>query len=160
MFSLIPSSSLSPRHFEEYPAWADYSEPEDIEEIVRWGIEREAIVQELEQTGYSDEYVFPVLCTDPLPSFRFLYLKADFTAADGMQFTGYVIGQRPYCVAVFHDDEDFVFNSSLSDLGAEELERLRSWSGLALDPFFPLRYVTPFQRDDGQKIEGEFDFSR
>lgn len=160
MFTLIRVHDLSQQHFEQYPAWADYSEPDDIEEIVRWGVERGAVVAELERVHYSDEFVFPILRTDPLPSFRFLYLRAEFTAADGSRFAGYVIGEHPYCVAVFHGNEDFGFNATLPDLADEELARLRRVSRLPLTPFFPLRYSTTFRRDDGERIEGQFDFDR
>jgi hypothetical protein len=156
MFTLINVNDLSRQHFEQYPAWADYSEPDDIDSIVSWGVDREEVIEQLERVGYSDEFVFPVLRTEPLPSFRFLFLRADFVSADGTRFTGYVIGQDPYCVAVFYGEKEFVFNDSLPDLGEEELARLRQWSKLPLKPFFPLRYSTPFRRDDGESIEGMF----
>ena len=160
MFTLIHGHDLSRDHFEQHPAWADYSEPDDIEEIVSWGLERAKIVEQLERVRYSDEFVFPVLRTDPLPSFRFLYLRAEFTAADGSRFVGYVIGQHPYCVAVFHGDEQFTFNANLPDMADEELARLRRVSHLPLTPFFPLHYSTTFLRGDGQRIEGQFDYDR
>src|SRR5215471_16459158 len=112
MFTLVPRHNLSPSHFAQHPAWADYSEPDDIEQIAGWGVERAAIVAELERVHYSDKFVFPVLRTDPLPSFRFLYLRAEFTAADGSRFAGYVVGRHPYCIAVFHSDEKFMFNAN------------------------------------------------
>jgi hypothetical protein len=160
MFTLIHGHDLSQRHFEQHPAWADYSEPADIEEIIGWGIERAAVVAELERVHYSDEFVFPVLRTDPLPSFRFLYLRAEFAAADGSRFAGYVIGEYAYCIAVFHGDEQFTFNANLPVLAKEELERLRRVSQLSLMPFFPLRYSTAFRRDDGERIAGLFDYDR
>ena len=156
MFTLIHGHDLSRQHFEQHPAWADYSEPEDIEEIVSWGVERAAVVEQLERVRYSDEFVFPVLRTEPLPSFRFLFLRANFVSADGTRFTGYVIGQNPYCVAVFYGDDEFAFNANLPDLGEQELARLRQSSKLQLEPFFPLRYSTPFRRDDGERVEGLF----
>jgi hypothetical protein len=92
MFTLIHGDHLSKRHFEQHPAWANYEEPNNIEQIVSWGVERAAVVAELERVKYSDEFIFPVLRTHPLLDFRLLYLKAEFTAADGSQFAGYVIG--------------------------------------------------------------------
>ena len=160
MFTLIQRHDLSQHHFEQHPAWADYSEPNDIKEIVDWGVERDSVVAELERVHYSDEFVFPVLRTDPLPSFRFLYLRAEFTAADGSWFAGYVIGEHPYCVAVFHGDKQFKFNVNLPDFAEQELARLRRVSRLPLAPFFPLRYSTTFRRNDGERIEGQIDYDR
>jgi hypothetical protein len=156
MFTLISWLELSPRHFKQYPVWAEYSEPDDINEIVSWGLERRAVVHQLEQTGFSDQHVFPVLKTDPLPCFRFLFLKAEFRAADGARLTGYVIGQRPYCVGVFAAAECFLFNENLPEMAGEQIDRLRRAARLPLTPFFPLRYSTAFRRDDGTRVEGEF----
>lgn len=160
MFTLVHTHDLSQTHFDQYPAWANYSEPDDIEEIANWGIERAAILQQLERIHYSDEFLFPVLHHEPLPKFRFLYLKAMIIAADGSRLVGYIVGQAPHCLTVFHGDSQFTFNSNLRDLAAEELARLRRISQLSLTPFFPLHYSTTFRRDDGEKIEGQLDCNR
>lgn len=159
-FTLIHNHTLTSHHFEEHPAWADYSEPDDIETIVSWGIEKAEIVKQLEMVNYSDEYVFPVLHTDPLPNFRFLYLRAEFTSAEGTRFTGYVLGQHPYCVGLFFGNEVFTFNSGLLDMARESLTRLRKTLRHPLAPFFPIHYSTPFQRHDGKKLEGEFYYNQ
>lgn len=157
-FTLLPRDFLSPRHFERWPAWAACTASEDIDEIVAWGLDRQTVTDQIAEVGYSDEFVFPVLRTAPLPSFQYLYLSARITAADGTEFAGYVLGPDSYFVAVFHNSEEYGFNARLPDLGDAELARLRLNSGLKLSPFLPLRYVTPLQRDDGRRIEGVFDY--
>jgi hypothetical protein len=160
MFALLPIRELSPKHFAEHPVWADYEEPGNIDQIVGWGVPRADVVRELERVSYSDAFMFPVLRTRPLPSFRFLYLSAALTAADGTQFSGYVLGAHPYCVAVFHGDESFMFNLNLPDMAENQLSRLRHLSGLRLAPFFPLHYSTQFHRGDGEPVVGVFDYNR
>ena len=161
MFKLVHRHDLSRKHYEEHPAWADYSEPDDIEEIVSWGIPRDEISNCLQQCTRTDaEYFFQVLRTDPLPSFRFLHLRASIIAADGTGFSGYVVGEHPYCVALFFGEHEFGFNVSLPDFAELELARLRRIAGLPLSPFFPLRYCTQFHDDNGHTIEGVFDYDR
>lgn len=157
-FTLHDWLALTQQHFEQCPAWAKYCCPDDIDEIVSWGLDRQAVNERFAEVGYSDGVAFPVLRTVPLPDFQFLFLVARITAADGTEFAGYILGQHPYVLAVFHDGEEYGFNTNLRDLGEAETSRLRRDSQFKLSPFMPLRYVTPFLRDDGQRIEGVFDY--
>jgi len=159
MPTIVLGAYLSARDFEQHSVWANYESPDDFEEICKWGQRGESIVQEIKGCGYSDEYFFPVLQTEPLPSFRCLKLRAKLTSADGIGFSGYVIEPTGvYCVGVFHKDRSFLFNLNLPDMAEQQLAELRQLSGLELKPFFPLRYTTSFRDNEGRRIEGTFDF--
>lgn len=159
-FTLHDWLALTQQHFERSPAWAKYCCPDDIDEIVSWGLDRREVNDRFAAVGYSDGVAFPVFRTDPLPDFQFLYLAARITAADGTEFDGYILGQSPHLVAVFHKGEEYGFNTHLPDMGADETARLRHDSRLELSPFMPLQYVTQFHRDDGSRIEGVFDYGQ
>src|SRR5690348_14821330 len=41
LFTLVPKSQLSKRHFDIHPIWSEYYDYEEREEIVSWGVNRE-----------------------------------------------------------------------------------------------------------------------
>jgi hypothetical protein len=158
-FTIIPDSELLPKRFEEHPVWASYYEPEDMDCIVSWGIERELVERLLKEVMIAhpgDDYFFPVLGGKRLMSFMFLHIKADFVTADGTQLNGWVGGADPHCIGIFLGEREFLFNHNMPKEAEREISIIRRISGLPLKRFFPLHYSTEFEDDEGNRIEGEF----
>lgn len=115
-FSLKPGGALTAGDFERSLLWAGYYEPDDVEEIVRWGIPEHVVRAALDAVGWEDDNYFPL----PLEAARSDWMRgklyaAQITCADGSTFTGYVGEGRDY-VAVFTSSETCVLSSRFPEV--------------------------------------------
>ena len=139
-----------------HPVWAPFRGSADREMILGWGVAPEQIEREIERFAYcGTEPMFPVLAFDPLPEIVGVVLAAVFTAADGRELEGYVIGNRAF--GVFAAECEFPFNRGLGEAAGRTAGRLAA----AMDPvagsLFPLRYRTGILAVDGEEIAGEIE---
>lgn len=110
-FSLKPVGALTVGDFERSLLWAGYYEPDDVAEIVRWGISEHVVRAALDAVNWEDDHYFPI----PLEAAQSYWMRgklyaARITSADGSIFAGYV-GEGHDYVAVFIDGETFVLAS-------------------------------------------------
>ncbi len=126
---------LSPEWLQKFPVWGNFDE--DDSEIVRPVV---------------DEDPFAADC-DPLT------IKSDLLTAEGIRLGGCISLDRSfgtvYLVEVFLGHEWFGFNRHLSDLAAEDLEKLKTALGDPNLRIFPLRFETQMQRP-GRDFVGTF----
>jgi hypothetical protein len=158
LFTLVPMSQLSKRHFDVHPLWSEHYDFCEREEIVGWGVDRSWLEAELERLDDGGEHcAYPILRPYPLPDRMRLYIKARFTTSAGAKLDGYVMNDDAYVVTLFAGDDEFMFSRhpALDDLNTESLHGLRRAIAGSDDPVFPLRYETDFIGHDGRLIEGE-----
>ena len=137
-FGFISQSEISDALFEKHPAWASYYEPDDIDAIANWGIDRGEIVKMLESIEYSDDYIFPMLSVENEYPFKFEYYKAIFTTPSGIAINGYTIGTRIYAIGIFTHKDHYILNLNLKDRALEAENRILSDIGMESDTLFPL----------------------
>ena len=122
VFSLKPVGSLTAADFERAPLWAGYYEPDDLTEMVRWGIPEDVARNALDEIGWEDDHYFPL----PLEAANSDWMRGKLfgvtaTGADGSEFSGYVGGGRDY-IALFVGDQTYTISSLFPD-GLDRLER-------------------------------------
>src|SRR5262245_54695552 len=120
MFDLVPESRFGEEHIIAHPVWARYDEPDQIDEIVGWGIDRNLVLQKLAEThDGNDHAMFPVLQTDPLPDSLDIYIRAEFITSDQRRLTGYLSGIEANVITLFWAKDQFCFIArGLADLNA------------------------------------------
>jgi hypothetical protein len=158
MFTLVPESQFGKHLFDRHPVWARFDEPDDVEVIVSWGINRAALLKQLEELhDGSDHAMYPVLQTDPLLEYPDVYVRAECLSPDGYEFTGCLQGVEALSIVLFFGASLYPFLSNgLSDLNLETLRRLRTDLGNAHATIFPLTYRTGFRKADGASLAGLF----
>ncbi|MBB4839832.1 hypothetical protein HNP52_002924 [Sphingomonas kyeonggiensis] len=100
-FHLKPEDALSSRDFNERPLWAGYYEPDDVDDIVRWGVPEAEVRAALDEVGWADDHYFPL----PVEAARSYWMRGKLyavtaTLPDGTEHTGYVGEDHSY-LAVF-----------------------------------------------------------
>jgi hypothetical protein len=115
-FSLKHVGALTAGDFERSLLWAGYYEPDDVEEIVRWGTPEDVVRTALDAVGWEDDHYFPI----PLEAARSDWMRgklyaAQITCADGSTFAGYIGEGRDY-VAIFKGGETFVLSSRFPEV--------------------------------------------
>ena len=144
MFTLIPQSELSEKHFELYPVWSEHYDYEEIDEIVGWGISRDWLIEEIKEKCTGNEHcVYPVLQTNPLPDRMRIFIKAKFKTPNGINLSGFVVNEDAYCISIFSENEEYLFNnhSLMQDLNQAQENKLE---GTLKTFIFPLEYETDF----------------
>ncbi|NML43996.1 hypothetical protein HHL11_09565 [Ramlibacter sp. G-1-2-2] len=121
-----PLSSLEERDFLEHAVWGCYYEPDDVDTLVELGFERSAVVDALEQIGYSDEYAFPLPPEATDAPLNYVYRSVRATTRGGNSLVGYVTGP---CMAVFFRAKLYSFNPNLRNLSLETARELASALG-------------------------------
>lgn len=121
--------NFTPEMFESYPVW-------------KWNESRDDCVPVLE--------VPPMQCGEAP-----LFVKATLIAADGTEFSGYLIGGRTfYAFGLFVADSEHVMNLSLPDMIETSLEEIRAQTAHKKLDLFPMSYRSDVRSVDGRKIEG------
>jgi len=159
IFTLVPMSALSKRHFDLHPIWPEHYDYEERDEIIAWGVDAQWLASELERvhTG-NDHCVYPILRPYPLPERMRLYIRARITAVDGRTFDGHVMNEDAYVLSIFVNDDEYRFsrNEILNDLNRKELARLQAALGASTDQLFPVQYETDFVDSEDKLIAGVF----
>jgi hypothetical protein len=111
-FLIKPVASLTESDFIEYPVWACYYEPDDVETLVNLGFDKREVEQALEATGYSDDYAFPLPPEAVHAPLNYIHCSVRATTRGGNKLVGYVTGP---CVAVYFQGKLYSFNSNLRE---------------------------------------------
>jgi hypothetical protein len=153
-FKFVNLSELSASLFEEHPIWASYYEPDDIDAITNWGINRNEVVEKLEKIGYSDDYIFPMLSIDNEYPFKFEYYKASFELPSGEMLSGYMVGTKARAIGIFTDKEHYVLNINLKKSALDDEKNILKDIGSNAKVMFPLIIRV---NSLGLKVSSEFD---
>ena len=159
IFTLVPMSQLSKRHFDLHPIWSEFYDYEEREEIVSWGVDQKWLEEELENVhSGNDHCAYPVLRPYPLPERMRLYIRARFITASGMNLEGYVMNEDAFVVTLFvgKDEHNLSRHPILADLNAASLRSLQEAIGRSGDAIFPLKYETDFLGTNDALMSGTF----
>ena len=132
-FLLKPDTSLTEQDFLDYPAWADYYEPDEIELLLRLGFDVNEVRIALEDAGPSGEYSFALPTEGCREPFKHLKLSVRVLTPGGTHLVGY---RTSVCVAVFHRGKLYLFNRSLRSESIGHAQHLAGELGEA--SIFPL----------------------
>ena len=133
---LIHCEQLSPTLFERYPVWAEYYEPDDENRMVEDGFDREEVRRELKRTGYSDEYLIPLINYDKSSPYEFTMYKAMVTVNGTRDLCAalFVMDGTVNSVSIFVGEERFVLNLNDIDF-SDEMELC---TALGVNSIYPL----------------------
>lgn len=133
---LIHCEQLSPTLLERHPVWAEYYEPDDEDRMVEDGFDREEVRRELNRTGYSDEYLIPLINYDKSSPYEFTMYKARITVNGTKDLCAalFVMEGKVNSVSVFVGDERFVLNLSDFDF-SDEMELCTALGVNTIYPF-------------------------
>jgi hypothetical protein len=68
-FRVLPQSQLSERDFDEYPVWSEHYDCDEIEDIERWGLDREKVLKLFKENSPGNEHcVYTLLEVNPFLS--------------------------------------------------------------------------------------------
>jgi hypothetical protein len=142
-FILKSDQLLNEQDFVDYPAWATYYEPDDIETLIELGFDSNEVRGAIASKGNSDEYSFALPAAASDAPFHYLYLSVRATTSRGRALNGFLTGA---CLGLFLNGVQYRFNRRLADLSAIEATKLAATLG---DPdIFPaqLEVVATSQR--------------
>ena len=123
------TKNLSRASFQQSPVWKWDESQEGHEPVVDWR---------------------PLKKDEPV-----LFIKADFIAADGSKFEGYLVGLESfYAVGLFVENNEHVLNLNLPDMIDSSIKLIREQLGRAQLNLFPLKYKTEVSFDDDKKLTG------
>ena len=115
-FLLKPAALLSSRDFDAMPLWAGYYEPDDVNEIIRWGYSESEVRAALDRIGWEDDHYFPL----PVEAVASDWMRGKLYAVTatfpgGAQHTGYV-GEDHRYLAVFTESGERVASALLPEI--------------------------------------------
>jgi hypothetical protein len=138
-FQLRPKSEVTRELLDEYPVWAEYYEPSDVDSICEWGVPRDLVVGMLEKVGWSDEFIFPVLRFTDSARFQFFYALASFRTPSGCELVGYAFNEGPTSIGVFFDGHHLVLNQCAPEISEEDESILKS--AIRHSSIYPLEFT-------------------
>ena len=160
-FRVLPQNALSEQHFDEWPVWSEHYDYDEIEDIVRWGLDQDEVLQAFRDNEHGNEHcVYTLLEANPFPPRMRIFIRAALETADGQSLKGYVVNEEAYGLAVFHNGQTFFFNNHplLDDTNREQERKLSDSLGSASTSLFPMTYRTDFRGPDGELIAGAFQY--
>ena len=121
--------SLSSALFRKYPVWKWDGKQEGHEPVLNWQ---------------------PLLNDEPT-----LFIKASFTAADGTQLDGYLVGLDTfYAIGIFVGNIEYVLNFNLPDMIDESLRSICKELDKRELKLFPLIYETEVAFEGNKYLTG------
>jgi len=120
--------------FIDFPVWATYYEPDDIDAFVDFGYNRQEVEQLVLRIRNNDEYSFPLPPLAATSPFNYLYLGVRATTRGGKSLVGYITGP---CFGVFHSGKSYQFNSALHALALQAAKELSA--ALGEQAVFPMQ---------------------
>lgn len=96
--------------FIDYPVWATYYEPDDVDALVGFGYKAEEVDRLLASISGNDEYSFPLPPQAANSAFHYLLLGVRATTRGGHRLVGYLTGS---CFGVFHNGKEYQFNAAV-----------------------------------------------
>ncbi|QXI31134.1 hypothetical protein [Pseudomonas vanderleydeniana] len=157
-FRVLPETRLNEEAFDYYPVWSERYDCEEIEDVVRWGLDRDEVLQLFEMNSVgSDHCVYTLLESNPFPPRMRLFVRATIEAADGRLLKGFVMDEDAYCLTIFHEGERFQFSAHPMLKGPNQEHERALLASLGTEKqVFPVRYHTDFNDTEGQLIAGTF----
>lgn len=162
-FRVIPEMELSEAHFDEWPVWSEHYDFDEIEDLERWGLNREEVVQAFRDNERGNEHcLYTMLESNPFPSRMRLFIRASLEGAGGQRLKGYVMNENAFCLSVFTQGQEFSFSSHpmLESMNCEQEQKLLCALGTPTAKLFPIKYTTGYSGANGQPIEGSFQYGR
>jgi len=157
-FLVLPQSELNEEAFDRFPVWSEHYDWDEIEEIERWGLDREYVLDLFSKNSPGNEHcVYTMLESNPFPSRMRIFIRAAVRTSVGLQLKGYVMNEDAHVLTVFHGGEAFPFSRhpALWSDNESHKHQLMVSLGTSSD-IFPLRYETGFSDVDGHPIAGTF----
>ncbi|MCD9568500.1 hypothetical protein [Pseudomonas protegens] len=127
MFRVLPHSQLTEAAFDFFPVWSEHYDFDEIDDVVRWGLDREQVLALFEINSPLDEHcVYTLLESNPFPPRMRIYIRATIETADGKLLKGSVMNEDAFCLEVFHAGAVFTFSRHpmLRNLNQKEEIRL------------------------------------
>lgn len=160
-FRVLPQSELSEQHFDEWPVWSEHYDYDEIEDIERWGLDREEVLQAFRQNEKGNEHcVYTMLEANPFPPRMRVFIRASLETANGQRLKGYIMNEDAFCLTVFRHGQKFVFSAHpmLEDLNREQEQTLLQVLGTPSATLFPITYRTDYRDANGKAIAGRFQY--
>ena len=160
-FRVIPQSTLGEEEFDFFPVWSEHYDYEEIEDIVRWGLDKDVVLKMFDENEHGNEHsVYTLLESNPFPERMRIFIKAHLTTTSGVKMKGYIMNENAYCLGVFVNGEKYFFSrhEMLSDLNSESAAKLAQALGLDINKLFPMAYETDFTDKSGNIITGSFNY--
>lgn len=158
-FRVIPENKLNETEFEYFPVWSEHYDWDEIEDIERWGLNKEEVLELFRKNeNGSTHCCYTLLESNPFPSRMRIFIKAKLMTRNGMALKGYIMNEDAYCLGIFYEGKQYYFSCHpmLSDLFNEEAKRLGLAMGIKSHEIFPVSYETDFFDNSGNKIAGQF----
>ena len=144
--------------FDYWPAWSEHYDYEEIDDIERWGINREYALgkfREYDTGGAHPHYTILDLDQLPLDNMR-IFLKASFIHPEGEIFQGYIMNQGELYITIFAEKEEYSFsNHPALSIEMKELAK-KAERDLGVKKIFPIEFKTNFENKEGQSISGTY----
>ncbi|GLQ97305.1 hypothetical protein [Dyella mobilis] len=157
-FLVLPESKLNEEAFDRFPVWSEHYDWDEIEEIERWGLDREYVLDLFSQNSPGNEHcVYTMLESNPFPPRMRIFIRAMVRTLDGHQLKGFAMNEDAYVLTVFHRGKTFPFSRhpALASYNKTYKRQLMASLGASSD-IFPLCYETGFNDADGHPIAGTF----
>ncbi len=159
-FRIITARELTPAMFELHPIWAEYYEPEEIDDIVSWGYDKEKTTQEMFSKFYNQEHPYYTVPIEQFPPIvNQFFTKADLVTKNGTNLRGAVMDHGELVLSIFIDEQRDITLSShpnLYDLVKKEIMRLSLELNMDPTEFEEIKFKTTVQDQKGKPIEGVF----
>lgn len=158
-FRVIPQGQLSERDFDDFPVWSEHYDYEEIEDIERWGLDRDTILRLFEKNSPGNEHcVYTLLESNPFPERKRIFIRAKLKTASGVYLKGYVMNENAFCLGVFRGGLEFIFSRHplLGEENKNHEVELANSLGVNPGNIFPVTYETEFMAKNGKQIVGEF----
>jgi hypothetical protein len=126
-FILVKTRNISPALFERHSVWVEYYEPDNIEDMIKDGFDKEEILAALEKTGYSDGYIFPVLNNIHLYRYIYVYYKAKIKFPNNTFLPGYLFlhtANYLLSIGIFVNERGYIINLAHPDLTKKNEQEL------------------------------------
>ena len=158
-FKVLPQCRLSESHFDDFPVWSEFYDPEELEDIARWGLDRNQILELIEKNSTGNEHcVYTLLEANPFPERMRIFIRAKLRTKVGVILKGYVMNEGAFCLGVFHNGKEFIFSRHPmleKENNNHEMELAHSM-GVKPGTIFPVHYETEFTSRQGNVIAGEY----
>jgi hypothetical protein len=162
-FQVLPQSALSEQSFDEFPIWSEHYDFEELEDIERWGLDRDVVLAMFRENELGSQHcVYTLLESNPFPARMRIFIKASLETQGGILMKGYVMNEDAFCLTVFSKGDQFHFSRhpSLEHINRESERALAQSTGISESELFPLKYGTDFKDSSGEVIAGIFEFGK
>lgn len=137
-FKFIGIEELTEEIFKAHPVWILYEDPEQDEEISRWGVDLDQ-AWSWKNENQDNEYYFPYLGTQEPALVRGTKVYCSVQTSSGKKLTGLLTGG--FAFSVFASGEQFSFNRNMPDFGTTSSTELCSAISAREDNVFPLSFT-------------------